>query len=60
MLPVTTAFTSAEEFEAEAFTSNLAKWNNTGVIGYVVLGQFLGDPKRGQYNRAAIQLRPRN
>ena len=38
LLPVTTTFTSAEDFDAEALTSNLLKWNNTGVIGYVVLG----------------------
>lgn len=38
LLPVTTTFTSAEDFDAEAFTANLRKWNATGVIGYVVLG----------------------
>jgi 4-hydroxy-2-oxoglutarate aldolase len=38
LLPVTTTFTSAEDFDAEAFTANLSKWNDTGVIGYVVLG----------------------
>lgn len=38
LLPVTTTFTSAEDFDREAFTTNLMKWNDTGVIGYVVLG----------------------
>jgi 4-hydroxy-2-oxoglutarate aldolase len=38
LLPVTTTFTSAEDFDAESFTDNLIKWNATGVIGYVVLG----------------------
>jgi 4-hydroxy-2-oxoglutarate aldolase len=38
LLPVTTNFTLAEDFDAEAFTANLIKWNDTGVIGYVVLG----------------------
>jgi 4-hydroxy-2-oxoglutarate aldolase len=38
LLPVTTTFTTAEDFDAEAFTANLMKWNDTGVIGYVVLG----------------------
>jgi 4-hydroxy-2-oxoglutarate aldolase len=38
LLPVTTTFTSEEDFDAEALTANLLKWNNTGVIGYVVLG----------------------
>ena len=38
LLPVTTTFTSSEEFDAESFTANLAKWNDTGVIGYVALG----------------------
>jgi len=38
LLPITTTFTSAEEFAAEALTANLLKWNDTGVIGYVVLG----------------------
>ncbi len=38
LLPVTTTFTAAEDFDAESFTDNLIKWNDTGVIGYVVLG----------------------
>jgi 4-hydroxy-2-oxoglutarate aldolase len=38
LLPITTTFSSAEDFDAEALTSNLLKWNNSGVIGYVVLG----------------------
>lgn len=38
LLPVTTTFTAAEDFDAEAFTANLEKWNDAGVIGYVILG----------------------
>jgi 4-hydroxy-2-oxoglutarate aldolase len=38
LLPITTTFTPAEDFDAEALTANLLKWNNSGVIGYVVLG----------------------
>ena len=38
LLPVTTTFTSGEDFDAVALATNLSKWNNTGVIGYVVLG----------------------
>jgi 4-hydroxy-2-oxoglutarate aldolase len=38
LLPVTTTFTPAEDFDAESFTDNLVKWNESGVIGYVVLG----------------------
>jgi 4-hydroxy-2-oxoglutarate aldolase len=38
LLPVTTTLTSAEGFDADGFTANLAKWNKSGVIGYVVLG----------------------
>jgi 4-hydroxy-2-oxoglutarate aldolase len=38
LLPVTTPFKANEDFDAESFTNNLAKWNATGVIGYVVLG----------------------
>src|SRR6266446_5320561 len=38
LLPVTTTFTPNEDFDAEAFTANFIKWNDSGVIGYVVLG----------------------
>ncbi len=38
LLPITTPFTADEGFDAEALVSNLTKWNDTGVIGYVVLG----------------------
>lgn len=38
LLPVTTPFTPTEDFDAESFTDNLIKWNDAGVIGYVVLG----------------------
>lgn len=38
LLPVTTPFTATEDFDARAFTANLLKWNDTGVIGYVMLG----------------------
>jgi 4-hydroxy-2-oxoglutarate aldolase len=38
LLPITTPFTAGEDFDAEALVSNLAKWNDTGVTGYVVLG----------------------
>jgi len=38
LLPITTPFTAGEDFDAEALVSNLTKWNDTGVTGYVVLG----------------------
>jgi len=38
LLPITTPFTPDQDFDAEGFTSNFAKWNATGVTGYVVLG----------------------
>ena len=38
LLPITTPFTAAEDFDAEVLVSNLTKWNATGVKGYVVLG----------------------
>ena len=38
LLPITTPFTASEDFDAEALAGNLTKWNDTGVIGYVVLG----------------------
>src|SRR5437867_2585993 len=39
LLPITTPFTTAnEEIDFDGLTSNLAKWNQTGITGYVVLG----------------------
>jgi 4-hydroxy-2-oxoglutarate aldolase len=38
LLPVTTPFLSNEDVDTEGLTANLEIWNNTGIIGYVVLG----------------------
>ena len=38
ILPVTTPFLANEDVDTEGLTTNLATWNNTGMIGYVVLG----------------------
>src|SRR3989442_4895745 len=38
LLPITSPFTDGEDFDAEALVSNLTKWNDAGVTGYVVLG----------------------
>lgn len=38
LLPITTPFTSGEEFDADGFAENITKWNETGITGYVVLG----------------------
>src|SRR5882724_10492090 len=38
LLPVTTTFTANEGFDAESFIANFIKLNESGVIGYVVLG----------------------
>ena len=38
LLPITTPFTSGEEFDAAGLVSNLTKWNETGITGYVLLG----------------------
>jgi len=38
LLPVTTPFLANEGFDREGLSTNLAKWNDTGVVGYVVLG----------------------
>jgi 4-hydroxy-2-oxoglutarate aldolase len=38
LLPVTTPFLETEDLDADGFTANLLKWNDTGVSGYVVLG----------------------
>ncbi len=38
MLPITTPLTLAEEIDADGLRRNLARWNQTGITGYVVLG----------------------
>jgi len=38
LLPIITPFTPDESIDAAGLTSNLEKWNDTGVTGYVVLG----------------------
>ena len=38
LLPFPTPFDAAEEFDAAALRTNLARWHATGVTGYVVLG----------------------
>jgi 4-hydroxy-2-oxoglutarate aldolase len=38
LLPVTTPFLPTEALDTEGLTSNLGKWNDTGIVGYVVLG----------------------
>jgi 4-hydroxy-2-oxoglutarate aldolase len=38
LLPITTPFTTTEEIDTEALISNLSKWNQTGITGYVALG----------------------
>ncbi len=38
LLPVTTPFLANEDVDTEGLKRNLATWNSTGVIGYVVLG----------------------
>jgi 4-hydroxy-2-oxoglutarate aldolase len=38
LLPITTPFTPEENLDAAGLESNLAKWNDAGVAGYVVLG----------------------
>jgi 4-hydroxy-2-oxoglutarate aldolase len=38
LLPVTTPFSAGEDIDAEGLTANLANWNESGIIGYVVLG----------------------
>src|SRR5881392_2575813 len=37
-LPITTPFTPDEQIDAAGLTSNLQKWNSTGITGYVILG----------------------
>jgi 4-hydroxy-2-oxoglutarate aldolase len=38
LLPVTTPFDANEDLNHQALIENLDKWNDTGIIGYVVLG----------------------
>src|SRR2546423_4736114 len=38
LLPITTPFTTNEDIDFNGLTSNLAKWNQTGITGYVILG----------------------
>ena len=38
LLPITTPFTRDQDFDAQGLVNNLAKWNETGITGYVVLG----------------------
>ena len=38
LLPITTPFTESEDIDVAGLTSNLSKWNQTGITGYVVLG----------------------
>lgn len=38
LLPVTTPFTKDGELALDALHSNLSRWNQSGVIGYVLLG----------------------
>lgn len=38
LLPITTPFAANEDLDTDALTGNLAKWNETGITGYVVLG----------------------
>ncbi|MFL6211349.1 MAG: dihydrodipicolinate synthase family protein [Pyrinomonadaceae bacterium] len=38
LLPFPTPFTAAAEFDADALRTNIARWHETGVTGYVALG----------------------
>jgi len=38
LLPVTTPFKVDEEIDLEGLTTNIQRWNGSGVIGYVALG----------------------
>ncbi|HBB98328.1 MAG TPA: dihydrodipicolinate synthase family protein [Blastocatellia bacterium] len=38
LLPITTPFTADQEFDDGGLATNLTKWNQTGVSGYVALG----------------------
>jgi hypothetical protein len=37
LLPVTTPFAANENFDPKALVSNLSNWNDTGIVGYVLL-----------------------
>ncbi len=38
LLPITTPFTRDESIDADGLVSNIEKWNEAGITGYVVLG----------------------
>ena len=38
LLPITTPFTATGELDLSALQRNIAKWNETGISGYVMLG----------------------
>jgi 4-hydroxy-2-oxoglutarate aldolase len=38
LLPVTTPFTPDEQFDAEGLVRNVRRWNESGIVGYVILG----------------------
>jgi len=38
LLPINTPFTADHSFDAQGLVNNLAKWNTTGITGYVILG----------------------
>lgn len=38
LLPVTTPFTPDEQFDAGGFARNFRQWNESGIVGYVILG----------------------
>jgi 4-hydroxy-2-oxoglutarate aldolase len=38
LLPITTPFTASEEIDLAGLRSNLDRWNQAGITGYVVLG----------------------
>jgi 4-hydroxy-2-oxoglutarate aldolase len=38
LLPITTPFSAHEEVDEAALSTNIEKWNKTGIAGYVVLG----------------------
>lgn len=38
LLPITTPFAAGEKIDTDALTANIARWNQTGINGYVVLG----------------------
>jgi 4-hydroxy-2-oxoglutarate aldolase len=38
LLPITTPFTESQEIDFAGLATNIANWNGTGVVGYVVLG----------------------